>query len=107
MKGLEAARDTKLLDFVGVSAGRSGVDGDLEVFTSGVEYADEVFLIGLRGFVSYLERTRSVAGKEGAKNLTCLGLGAVAGRRQNCEVQIICKPAGEGHHIPGCKVFGN
>ena len=67
-----------MLDFVGVSAGRSGVDGDLEVFTAGIEYADEVFLVGLGCPVRYLEGAGSIGAEEVAEDLAGLGLGAVA-----------------------------
>ena len=41
-EGLIGAGDAQLLDFVGVSAGRSGVDCDLEVFSAGIEKADKM-----------------------------------------------------------------
>ena len=104
---LEAAGDAQLLDFVGVTAGRSGVDCDLEIFTTGIENAYEVLFVGFRRTVGYLEGAGRIAAEEIAEYLPGLGLGAVAGRRQYGKVQIIREPAGEGRHIPGCKVFGN
>ena len=88
-EGSVAAGNAQLLDLVGVTAGRSGVDGDLEVFTAGVKDADEVLLIGLGGPVGYLEGAGGVSAEEIAEDLAGLGLGAVAGRRQDGEVQIV------------------
>ena len=78
-EGSVAAGNAQLLDFVGVTAGRGGVDGDLEVFTAGVKDADEILLIGFRSPVGYLKGTGCVGSEEIAENLAGLGLGAVAG----------------------------
>lgn len=94
-EGSVGAGNAKLLDLVGISAGGCGVDGDLEVFTAGVKDANKIFLVGFRSPVGYLEGAGGVGAEEIAEDLAGLGLGAVAGRRQDGEVQIVCKPAGE------------
>ena len=102
------AGNCQLLDFVGAAGrGRGGVDGYLEEFSAGVKDTNEILFIGFGCLVGYFKGAWGVCCEEAAENLACLAAGAVPLGRDDCYVQIVCEPAGQGCSVSCSEIFGN
>ena len=72
-------RNIELLDFVCLAVGGGGIDGYLEEFSAGIKLADQVFFVGFRRPVGYLEGTGRIGAEEGAEDFPGLFFGTAAG----------------------------